>query len=126
MFKKGRENMSIAADLIRGNTDAIILAQLCQGDSYGYQINMTIKKATDNRYELKEATLYTAFRRLEEAGCISSYWGDEDIGARRRYYSITPIGRDTFRRMVDDWKNANDIISKLILQTEQVSVTEGL
>ncbi len=118
--------MSIAADLIRGNTDAIILAQLCQGDSYGYHINMTIKKATDNRYELKEATLYTAFRRLEEAGCISSYWGNADIGARRRYYSITPVGRDAFRRMVDDWKNANEIISKLILQTEKVSVTEGL
>ena len=47
---------------------------------------------TDGRYELKEATLYTAFRRLEEAGCIRSYWGDEATGARRRYYAITEAG----------------------------------
>ena len=41
--------MSIAADLIRGHTDAIILAQLIAEDSYGYKINNTIKEATDNR-----------------------------------------------------------------------------
>ena len=64
--------MSIAADLIRGHTDTIILAQLSGGDSYGYEINKTIRLLTDARYELKEATLYTAFRRLEEAGLIRS------------------------------------------------------
>ena len=30
--------MSIAGDLIRGHTDAIILARLTGGDSYGYEI----------------------------------------------------------------------------------------
>ena len=34
--------MSIAGDLIRGHTDAIILARLLRGDSYGYEINKTI------------------------------------------------------------------------------------
>ena len=34
--------MSIAGDLIRGHTDAIILARLLQGDSYGYEINKMI------------------------------------------------------------------------------------
>ena len=56
--------MSITADLIRGHTDAIILAALLQGDSYGYRINRSMFDMTDGRYELKEATLYTAFRRL--------------------------------------------------------------
>ena len=56
--------MSIAADLIRGHTDAIILARLMEQDSYGYEINKTIARQTDGRFELKEATLYTAFRRL--------------------------------------------------------------
>ena len=41
--------------------------------------------------ELKEATLYTAFRRLEAAGLIQSYWGSETSGARRRYYAITAL-----------------------------------
>ena len=73
--------MSIASDLIRGNTDTIILAHLEKGDSYGYKINKAIKDSTNGDFELKEATLYTAFKRLEELGCISSYWGNENTGA---------------------------------------------
>ena len=60
--------MSIAGDLIRGHTDAIILARLLRGDSYGYEINKVISTLSNNRFELKEATLYTAFKRLEELG----------------------------------------------------------
>jgi len=110
--------MSIAPDLIRGHTDTIILARLMGGDNYGYEINKSIQQKTGGRYELKEATLYTAFRRLEEAGCISSYWGDELTGARRRYYRITDIGRDTYITLIDDWENAKTMIDKLI-ETEE-------
>lgn len=106
--------MSITADLIRGHTDAIILAQLAASDSYGYRINKAIREATENRFELKEATLYTAFRRLEEAGCICSYWGDGDGGARRRYYSITKHGMDVYRLYLSEWKDASELINRLV------------
>ncbi len=106
--------MSITADLIRGHTDTIILAALLQGDSYGYHINRTLCTLTGGRYELKEATLYTAFKRLEEAGCIRSYWGDESTGARRRYYAITPAGRDTYCRLMEEWREASALIETLI------------
>ena len=110
--------MSIASDLIRGHTDTIILARLLGGDNYGYEINKSIQQRTEGKYELKEATLYTAFRRLEQAGCISSYWGDEQTGARRRYYSITDSGRDTYEGLISEWKTAKEIIDKLI-ETEE-------
>ncbi len=106
--------MSITADLIRGHTDTIILAALLQGDSYGYRINRTLCTLTDGRYELKEATLYTAFKRLEEAGYIRSYWGDEATGARRRYYAITADGHTAYRRMMQEWQDASALIEKLI------------
>ena len=106
--------MSIASDLIRGHTESIILARLMSGDNYGYEINKSIQQRTGGKYELKEATLYTAFRRLEEAGCISSYWGDEQTGARRRYYSITDSGRDTYTGLVGEWEKAKELIDKLI------------
>lgn len=106
--------MSIASDLIRGHTDAIILAHLISGDSYGYEINKAIRKKTDDRFELKEATLYTAFRRLEEAGHIASYWGDEATGARRRYYSITDPGKNVLEQLNTEWMEAKDIIDRLI------------
>ena len=110
--------MSIASDLIRGHTDTIILARLMGGDNYGYEINKSIQQKTGGKYELKEATLYTAFRRLEQLGCISSYWGDEQTGARRRYYTITDSGRETYDGLMAEWKNAKELIDKLI-ETEE-------
>ncbi|MDD4164970.1 MAG: PadR family transcriptional regulator [Eubacteriales bacterium] len=107
--------MSIASDLIRGHTETIILANLLNGDSYGYKINKAILKKTDGKYELKEATLYTAFRRLEESGSITSYWGDENSGARRRYYSITPEGRAEYDKLKSEWEKTKLLIDKLLV-----------
>ncbi len=106
--------MSITADLIRGHTETIILAQLMRGDTYGYEINKTVRRISDSRYELKEATLYSAFRRLEDTGQIESYWGGEATGARRRYYRITPLGRQTYAQQIELWEEAKSIIDKLI------------
>lgn len=106
--------MSIASDLIRGHTDTIILAQLSSADSYGYQINKTIQEKTHQEFELKEATLYSAFRRLEQAGYICSYWGNETTGARRRYYTITKEGREAYQRMRDEWEHSKKLIDQLI------------
>ncbi len=109
--------MSIAGDLIRGHTDAIILARLLQSDSYGYEINKVIYTLSSGRFELKEATLYTAFKRLEESGYVTSYWGDSDTGARRRYYTITPSGREACHRLLLEWRETKEIMDK-ILKTE--------
>ena len=106
--------MSIAGDLIRGHTDAIILARLLRGDSYGYEINKTISILSSGRFELKEATLYTAFKRLEEQSFIASYWGDSGAGARRRYYTITPDGRDACHRLLQEWEETKEIMNKLL------------
>jgi DNA-binding PadR family transcriptional regulator len=106
--------MSITSDVIRGHTETIILAHLIEHDSYGYQINKEIMEKTDNLYELKEATLYSAFRRLEQAQLIVSYWGNEEVGARRRYYSITDKGLEAYTEYKQDWESAKAIIDKLI------------
>lgn len=106
--------MSITSDIIRGHTETIILSHLVEKDSYGYEINKAIKEKTNNKYELKEATLYSAFRRLEQASLITSYWGDETTGARRRYYSITPLGLEALEKNKEDWNEAKNLIDKLI------------
>lgn len=106
--------MSITSDILRGHTEAIILSHLLEKDSYGYQINKDIMKKTDNKYELKEATLYSAFRRLEQAGYISTYWGDETTGARRRYYTITERGREAYTGYKRDWEEAKLTIDQLL------------
>jgi DNA-binding PadR family transcriptional regulator len=110
--------VSITSDLLRGHTDTIILRHLLNRDSYGYEINKYISEKTDGAYELKEATLYSAFRRLEENGLISSYWGDETTGARRRYYSITRQGRVVYEKNIADWDEAKTLIDELIREVD--------
>jgi PadR family transcriptional regulator PadR len=106
--------MAIASDIIRGHTETIILRHLLEKDSYGYEINKAIQEKTGNLYELKEATLYSAFRRMEQAGLILPYWGDETTGARRRYYSITNSGKAYYQQNKQDWEEAKQLIDKLI------------
>lgn len=105
---------TISTDLIRGNTDTIILNILRQGDSYGYEIYKKIIALSGDQYELKEATLYTAFRRLEQEGHIVSYWGDETQGGRRKYYRITEEGKEQYEQNKTDWNFAKEILDKLI------------
>lgn len=111
--------MSITADLIRGHTETIILAHLFGRESYGYEINKSIQEKSGGKYELKEATLYGAFRRLEENGSIVSFWGNETTGARRRYYRITEDGKKYFQDSRAEWKEARRLIDKLIQTEEQ-------
>lgn len=106
--------MSISPDEIRGYTDTIILARLMDGDSYGYEIGKAIRTITGGLYELKEATLYTAFHRMEQAGLISSYWGESEGGARRRYYRVTEKGKLAYSEGAAGWNETKRIISELI------------
>jgi len=110
--------MPLSADLLRGHTETIILTQLMEKDSYGYEINKSVQQRTDGLCGFKEATLYTAFKRLESAGFITSYWGEDGPGARRRYYAITDSGR---RRWADDcreWRDTRDMLDALITLQE--------
>lgn len=117
VYNQGKEGerMSIASDLLRGNTDTIILASLLEHDSYGYLINKEIMAKTQSMIELKDATLYSAFRRLERDGLVSTYWGDEETGARRRYYSITEAGRATYQQYKADWEKSKEMIDSLLV-----------
>ena len=109
--------MSVSSDLIRGHIDAIILSRLIRSDTYGYEINKEIRLRTNGRFEIKEATLYSAFRRLEDGKLIESYWGPNEGGARRRYYRITPWGRMECKKQLKNWRETRTILDQL-LETE--------
>ena len=106
--------MALSADILRGYTDTIILKRLSLGDSYGYELGKQIGCISQGGLEMKEATLYTAFRRLEGAGLIRSYWGDAQSGARRRYYAITPEGEKRLEQDMENWQETKLLLSKLI------------
>ncbi|HZG81483.1 MAG TPA: PadR family transcriptional regulator [Brevibacillus sp.] len=109
---------SISSDLIRGHIDTIILRILCEGDNYGYEIIKAILRISEGQYELKEPSLYTSLKRLEGQKLISSYWGDESQGGRRKYYQVTPLGREAYVQSLEAWKVARDLIDKLLERKE--------
>lgn len=81
----------------------MVLYLLSRGDSYGLDIYKQLKEITKNRVNLKETTLYSCYKRLENKGYITSYWGDETNGARRKYYSITKLGNEQLQQMAVIW-----------------------
>jgi DNA-binding PadR family transcriptional regulator len=104
----------LTPDLLRGHTDTIVLSILIRGDAYGFEIYNRIREKTGEQYELKETTLYSSYKRLEADGCITSYWGDETQGARRKYYQITGKGRTVFEQNMRDWQFTQKIINNLL------------
>lgn len=104
--------MKIASDIIRGHISTIILAQLEKKDSYGYEISKNIQEKTG--YVLKDATMYTAFRRLEDDGCITSYWGEGEQAGRRRYYRLTKSGKAILDNLKQEWADSKKVIDQLI------------
>jgi PadR family transcriptional regulator, regulatory protein PadR len=107
------ENM-ISSDLLRGHTDTIILKLLSEGDKYGYEITKLVQSGSGGEYELKEATMYSSLKRLESDGCITSYWGEGNLGGRRRYYSVTEKGKSLYSENKNNWEYAKRILDKLL------------
>ncbi|MCI8728371.1 MAG: PadR family transcriptional regulator [Clostridia bacterium] len=106
--------MILSSDIFRGHTETMILAILSDGDSYGYEITKNIKEKSEGHCDIRDATIYTAFRRMESDGLISTYWGDGVGGAKRRYYSITEKGRKFYMSKLEEWEAARRILDSLL------------
>ena len=79
----------INSDLLRGNINTIILSALYSGDRYGYEIVNEIEKKSRGQFTIKQPTLYSCLKRLETQGYVTSYWGGQSNGGRRKYFSLT-------------------------------------
>ena len=114
-----RLNEFVSSDLIRGHIDTMILRVLTDSDNYGYEIIKAISANSKGSYELKEPSLYTSLKRLEAAKLIESYWGDESQGGRRKYYKITKSGEEEYKKSIQEWRLAREIINQLIERNEK-------
>lgn len=90
--------------LKRGLLETCVLAALCGGDSYGYQII----KNMDRHVQISESTLYPVLKRLEAAGFVTVY-SVEHNGRLRKYYRITPVGKSKINAFLKEWEEVMDI-----------------
>lgn len=105
---------NIDSDLIRGNIDTIILTTMLDGDKYGLDIIKEVEIRSNGTYELKQPTLYSCLKRLENQELISSYWLDSDIGGRRHYYKLTEKGKASLLQKQEEWTKSKFIIDNLL------------
>ena len=77
----------ISSDIIRGYNDTIILYLLLDKPSYGYEISKQIKAMTNEKYIVKETTLYSAFTRMEKNGYIEKKQDEKDSRKSRIYFT---------------------------------------
>ena len=77
-----------------------ILLSLLDGEMHGYALIQDIRRRTDGEVALTASTLYAAVKRLLGTGWIEEIALDTpppDHDERRRYYSITSLGRAAAR-----------------------------
>ena len=82
--------------LKRGILEVCVLSALLSADSYGYQII----KDVSPYLTISESTLYPILRRLESAGCLTTY-SLEHSSRLRKYYSITTLGLKKIETFAD-------------------------
>ncbi len=102
----------ISSDVIRGYNDTMILYLLLSAPSYGYEISKRIRALSEDKYVIKETTLYSAFTRMEKNGYIESYSENAENGKRRTYYRITEAGRAYYTEKCDEWNLTKDVVER--------------
>ena len=94
--------MAIDKSLISGSMSMLLLRLLSEKDMYGYEMIDTLRKRSENVFELKAGTLYPLLHSLEEKNFLTSY-EQEAAGKTRKYYSITKEGRKFLEKKKDEW-----------------------
>ena len=108
-------NAGISSDVIRGYNDTMILYILKQEPSYGYEISKRIRSISEDKYIIKETTLYSAFSRMEKNGYIESYESAGDgSGKKRTYYRISDAGLKYYREKCNEWELTKDVVQRFI------------
>ncbi len=106
---------------LKGNIETIILCSLYNKDMYGYELAKSIKDRTQSQYEIKQPTLYSYLKRLEQDGYVYAYWGGESSGGRRRYYKLTEQGRADCEKFLAEWEYQRNVMGSLVDGTADVA-----
>lgn len=115
----------ISADAIRGYVDLMVLSLLRGGPSYAYELAHRISRVAGEGYAIKQTTLYSAVKRLESVGQVTSYPGTSDSGKSRTYYRITESGLAALDAKVVEWHDTKSVVDRFVDEHGTTS-TEGV
>jgi PadR family transcriptional regulator len=108
------------SDVLYGTLGLLVIKTLeALGPLHGYRLARRIEQISGNQLVLNQGTLYPALLKLEQAGWISSRWGESESGRRVKIYTLTRSGRKQLQKEEGQWQRAASIIERFfkILET---------
>ena len=99
-------------ELSAGLTSLVLLSVLGDADEdlYGYEIARRLAGEHDGAGPFKQGALYPVLRNMSAAGLLSSRVVPSYSGPPRRYYRITPLGRDALDAWRSTWAATRDFV----------------
>jgi len=88
----------------KGTAELVVLAFLDDQPRHGYELTQLIVERSGGALTFNFASLYAALYKLEERKWIKGRWVEKAGQRRRRYYSITPHGRDVLATQRREWQ----------------------
>src|ERR1700742_4633439 len=92
------------ANLLQGTLDLLILKALGTGELHGLGISRRIEQITRGTFLVKPGSLFPALHRMEEAGWLSSFWGDSENNRKAKFYRLTKAGRAQLEVETKQWQ----------------------
>ncbi len=89
--------------LLQGTLDLLILKALNTGELHGLGVSRRIEQITRGTFVVKPGSLFPALHRMEEAGWLTSFWGDSENNRRARFYRLTKSGRSRLEVEKEEW-----------------------
>lgn len=96
--------------LKKGILEMCILFQLTKNDMYGYEIMKIIKDVFPDVYD---GSIYAILRRLNADGHTETYMRESTGGPQRKYYRVTPEGKDYCQSIIEEWNTLKDSVETL-------------
>ena len=103
------------AELLKGNTETLLLVLMEAEPMYGYQLAKEIGQRSSGYFAFKEGTMYPALHRLERDKLVEGSWQDTPNGVRRRYYQITAKGRQALADRLSEWRRFSQAMNSVML-----------
>ena len=91
-------------ELKKGSADLLMLSLLEVRARHGYEISKIIEARSGGTLKFKVASLYPLLYRLEDRGLIAGRWVEKAGQRRRRYYRLTPAGRQALKEHRSTWR----------------------
>jgi transcriptional regulator len=91
------------ANLLQGTLDLLVLKALGPGELHGLGIAHRIEQITRGTFLVKPGSLFPALHRMEEAGWLSSFWGESENNRRAKFYRLTKTGKRQLEVETDEW-----------------------